>query len=230
MKSTAMTRRDFLVVAGLAGAALLAGCAGSGTTSTSSTASSGTDASSSSTSTSTSASTTVAEPGTNAGKTLVAYFSGSGHTRAVAQEIADHLGADIFEVTPAQPYTTDDLDFNDANSRVSQKHEDESKRNVELAQVTPDGFDGYQTVFVGYPIWWMDAAWPIDNFVSGNDFTGKTIIPFCTSLSSSLGRSGENLATLAGTGNWQEGHRFGESPDASEVDSWVDSLGVGAAS
>ena len=230
MKSTAMTRRDFLVVAGLAGAALLAGCAGSGTTSTSSTASSGTDASSSSTSTSTSASTTVAEPGPNAGKALVAYFSGSGHTRAVAQEIADHLGADIFEVTPAQPYTTDDLDFNDANSRVSQEHEDESKRNVELAQVTPDGFDGYQTVFVGYPIWWMDAAWPIDNFVSGNDFTGKTIIPFCTSLSSSLGRSGENLATLAGTGNWQEGHRFGESPDASEVDSWVDSLGVGAAS
>lgn len=229
MNASSMTRRNFLAVAGFAGAALLAGCAGSGTTSSSSSASNSADTSSSSSST-TIASTTAAEPGANAGKILVAYFSGSGHTRAVAQEIADHLDADVFEVTPAQPYTDDDLNFNDTNSRVSQEHDDESKRNIELAQVTPDGFDSYQTVFVGYPIWWMDAAWPIDNFVSGNDFTGKTVIPFCTSLSSSLGRSGENLATLAGTGSWQEGHRFGENPDASEVDSWVDSLGVSAAS
>lgn len=128
------------------------------------------------------------EPATN-GNVLVAYYSAQGHTEAVAQTIADELGADVFEVTPAEPYTDDDLNWTDDNSRVSQEHEDESLRDVELTQVTPDGWEDYDTVLVGYPIWWGIAAWPIDNFISGNDWDGKTVIPFCTSASSGLGLS-----------------------------------------
>lgn len=125
---------------------------------------------------------------------LVAYYSAQGHTAAVAQTIADELGADLFEVTPTEPYSDDDLDWTDDSSRVTREHEDESLRDVELTQVTPNGWENYDTVLVGYPIWWGIAAWPIDNFISGNDWDGKTVVPFCTSSSSGLGRSGELLA------------------------------------
>lgn len=163
------------------------------------------------------------EPATN-GNVLVAYYSAQGHTEAVAQTIADELGADVFEVTPAEPYTDDDLNWTDDNSRVSQEHEDESLRDVELTQVTPDGWEDYDTVLVGYPIWWGIAAWPIDNFISGNDWDGKTVIPFCTSASSGLGQSGELLAEAAGGGDWQEGQRFPSSPDEQEVRDWAASV------
>lgn len=158
------------------------------------------------------------------GNVLVAYYSAQGHTRAVAEVAADALGADLFEIVPVQPYSDDDLNWNDPDSRVSREHEDESLRTVELTQVTPDGWDGYDTVLVGYPIWWGIAAWPTDGFVSGNDFTGKTVIPFCTSASSSIGRSGENLAELAGTGDWQEGMRFAQSVPEADVEEWAESL------
>ena len=107
------------------------------------------------------------------GSVLVAYYSAQGHTEAVAQAIADELGADLFAVTPAEPYTDADLDWTDDESRVSREHDDESLRNVALSQVTPDGWEGYDTVFVGYPIWWGIAAWPIDNFISGNDWGAR---------------------------------------------------------
>ena len=93
-------------------------------------------------------------------------------------------------------------------------------------QTSPEGFDSYRTVFVGYPIWWDEAVWVVDGFVTGNDFTGKTVIPFCTSGSSPIGTSGQDLAALAGTGEWLEGARFPESAAASEVEAWVDSLGL----
>ncbi|WP_083662071.1 flavodoxin [Thermophilibacter provencensis] len=160
------------------------------------------------------------------GNVLVAYYSAQGHTEAVAQTIADELGADLFEVTPAEPYSDDDLNWTDDNSRVTQEHEDESLRDVELEQVTPDGWEDYDTVLVGYPIWWGIAAWPIDNFISGNDWNGKTVIPFCTSSSSGLGQSGELLAEAAGGGNWQEGQRFSSSADESEIRDWVSGLGL----
>lgn len=160
------------------------------------------------------------------GSVLVAYYSATGNTERVAQVLADHLGADLFAITPAEPYAREDLNYSDDESRVSREYADESLRTVELAQVTPDGFDGYDTVLIGYPIWWGIAAWPTDGFVSGNDFTGKTVIPFCTSASSPLGESGDNLAALAGTGDWQEGERFSGGVSDDDVAAWADTLAL----
>lgn len=157
-------------------------------------------------------------------KILVVYFSATGSTKAVAETIADTAGADLFEITPVDPYTSDDLDWTDDNSRVNVEHNDESKRDVPLTKTTPDNWSDYDTVFVGYPIWWGIAAWPVNNFVKGNDFTGKTVIPFCTSSSSSLGQSGDLLAEMAGTGNWQDGERFSSNTSSSDVESWVNGL------
>lgn len=157
-------------------------------------------------------------------KILVVYYSATGSTKAVAETIANTAGADLFEITPVDPYTSDDLNWTNDNSRVSVEHNDESKRDVELTQVTPDNWDDYDTVFVGYPIWWGIAAWPVNNFVKGNDFSGKTVIPFCTSSSSGLGQSGDLLADMAGTGNWQDGERFSSGASSSKVESWVNGL------
>ena len=162
------------------------------------------------------------------GSVLVVYYSASGHTETVANYIAQATGGDIFEITPAQPYTDDDLNWSDSDSRVTREHEDESLRDVELTTTEVENWDSYDTVFIGYPIWWGIAAWPVDGFVEANDFTGKTVIPFCTSSSSGLGESGELLAELAGTGDWQEGQRFRSSAGQADVDEWVDSLGLSA--
>ena len=97
---------------------------------------------------------------------------------------------------------------------------------MELASTTVDNWDSYDTVFIGYPIWWGIAAWPVDSFVENNDFTGKTVIPFATSASSGLGESGQLLADMAGTGDWQEGMRFGSRPDEADVQEWVNGLGL----
>ena len=152
----------------------------------------------------------------------------SGSVRGVAGYIAQATGGDIFEITPAQPYTDDDLNWSDSDSRVTREHEDESLRDVELTTTEVENWDSYDTVFIGYPIWWGIAAWPVDGFVEANDFTGKTVIPFCTSSSSGLGESGELLAELAGTGDWQEGQRFRSSASQEDVNEWVDSLGLSA--
>ena len=160
---------------------------------------------------------------------LVVYYSASGNTETAANYIAQATGGDIFEITPAEPYTSDDLNWTDENSRVSREHEDESLRDVELTTTEVENWDSYDTVFIGYPIWWGIAAWPVDGFVEANDFIGKTVIPFCTSSSSGLGQSGELLAQLAGTGDWQEGQRFRSSASQEDVNEWVDSLGLSAA-
>lgn len=115
------------------------------------------------------------------GKTLVVYFSATGNTESAANYIAQATGGDLFELEPAEPYTDEDLNYNNDNSRVSREHEDESLRNVELVADTVENWDDYDTVFIGYPIWWGIAAWPVDSFVEANDFTGKTVIPFATS-------------------------------------------------
>ena len=160
------------------------------------------------------------------GKTLVVYYSASGRTRTVAETIAETAGADLFEIVPDEPYTSADLDWTNDDSRVSREHDNESLRAVELVKVTPDNWDSYDTILIGYPIWWGIAAWPVDNFVKGNDFSGKTVIPFCTSSSSGLGQSGTLLEQMAGTGTWQEGQRFSSGASASEVQDWVNSLGL----
>ena len=158
------------------------------------------------------------------GKTLVVYYSATNNTEAVAGYIADATGADLFELVPVEPYTSDDLNWTDRDSRVSREHDDESLRAVELENAVPDNWDEYDTVFIGYPIWWGIAAWPVDGFISANDFTGKTVIPFCTSSSSGLGQSGELLRDAAGTGDWLEGQRFQSRADEDTVKEWVAGL------
>lgn len=160
------------------------------------------------------------------GKTLVVYFSASGNTEAVAGYIAEAANADTFELVPAEPYSDEDLDWTADGSRVNKEHDDESLRDIELVETTVADWDSYDTVFIGYPIWWGIAAWPVNGFTRANDFTGKTVIPFCTSSSSGLGESGELLAEAAGTGNWLEGQRFSSHPSEEDVRSWVDGLAL----
>ena len=157
-------------------------------------------------------------------KVLVVYYSAQGHTDNVAKQIARNLNADIFVIEPKEEYTSQDLNYNDSNSRVSKEHNDESLRNVELKTTTVNNFDSYDTLLIGYPIWWGIAAWPVNTFVKANDFTGKTVIPFCTSASSSLGNSGKNLKELTNTGNWLDGHRFSSSASENEIKEWTDKI------
>ena len=158
------------------------------------------------------------------GKTLVVYFSAQGHTEEVAHKIAENLGGDTFEIVPKEEYTSGDLDWTDNNSRVTKEYEDESLRNTELVSTTVDNWEEYDTVIIGYPIWWGIAAWPVDTFVKANDFNGKTVIPFCTSSSSGLGESGDLLEKEANGGNWLEGQHFRSNPSDSDINNWTDSL------
>ena len=163
---------------------------------------------------------------TGNGKTLVVYYSASGNTKDVAEKIAKITEADLFEIEPVEPYTDDDLDWTDDDSRVSREHDDESLRDVELVSTTVDNWESYDTVYIGYPIWWGIAAWPVDNFVKENDFTGKTVIPFCTAATSGIGDSGNLLEEMTGTGDWKEGERFHGGASESDISSWIDSLGL----
>lgn len=162
---------------------------------------------------------------TSGGKTLVVYFSATGNTKEVAGYIASATGGDLFELVPVKPYSSEDLNWNDENSRVVYEHEHPAERNVALVKTTVDHFDEYDTVFIGYPIWWGIAAWPVDSFVKANDFTGKTVIPFCTSASSGLGESGRLLKEMAGTGTWLDGIRFASGESQTEVINRLASLG-----
>ena len=160
------------------------------------------------------------------GKTLVVYYSASGNTERVAKDIAEAAGADLFEIVPTEVYTSEDLNWTNPDSRVSREHDDESLRDVPLTTTEVPDWDSYDTVFIGYPIWWGIAAWPVDTFVKNNDFTGKTVIPFATSSSSDMGQSGSLLADMAGTGEWQEGQRFSSGVSGDDVQSWVNGLGL----
>ena len=157
---------------------------------------------------------------------LVVYFSATGNTERAANYIAQATGGNLFELTPAAPYTDGDLNWNDENSRVVREYENPEERDVELTAYTPDNWMDYDVVYLGYPIWWGIAAWPVNGFVEANDFTGKTVIPFCTSSSSGLGESGQLLADLAGTGTCLEGQRFRSSVSQEDVTAWVESLGL----
>ena len=160
------------------------------------------------------------------GKTLVVYYSASGNTERVAKDIAEAAGADLFEIVPTEVYTSEDLNWTNSDSRVSREHDDESLREVPLTTTEVPDWDSYDTVFIGYPIWWGIAAWPVDTFVKNNDFTGKTVIPFATSSSSGMGQSGSLLADMAGTGEWQEGQRFSSGVSSDDVQSWVNGRGL----
>ena len=157
-------------------------------------------------------------------KILVVYYSAQNHTKSVAEKIAKNLNADTFEIVPEEVYTNDDLNWTNSNSRVSREHNDESLRDVKLKNTKVDNWEDYDTVLIGYPIWWGIAAWPVDTFVKTNNFDGKKVIPFCTSASSGLGQSGKLLQKEANSGNWQDGHRFSSSPSDSDIQKWTDSI------
>lgn len=208
-----ISRRQFLQAAGASAAALLlASCSGNSASSVSSS--------------SAAASSEAASTVTTTGKTLVVYFSATGTTQGVAQTIADTVGADLFEVVPSGPYTSDDLNWTNNDSRVSREHNDEGLRAVALESTGVDGWDNYDTVFIGYPIWWGIAAWPMSSFVAVNDFTGKTVIPFCTSTFSGIGQSGDLLAELADAGTWLDGQRFSRGSSEADIASWVNGLNL----
>ena len=158
------------------------------------------------------------------GKTLVVYYSATGNTENVAKIIAEKTNGQLFKIEPKDTYSGDDLDWTNENSRVTREYENESERSVELVSTNVDDWNTYETVFIGYPIWWGIAAWPVDNFVKNNDFTGKKVIPFCTSSSSSFGESGELLSKMAGTGDWQEGKRFSSGASSTDIQEWLDEL------
>ena len=222
-----ITRRQFLQVTGASAAALLlASCSGNSASSVSSSSVASSAAGSSETASSVADSSETVTSVSSTGKTLVVYYTNTGNTETAAQLIADTVGADLFEVETAEPYTSEDLNYTDENSRVSREHNDESLRNVELATPAVDGWENYDTVFIGYPIWWGIAAWPMSSFVAANDFTGKTVIPFCTAYSSSIGQSGELLADLAGTGDWLSGRRIETSETESDIAAWIAELGL----
>ncbi len=224
MSSANLSRRHFIKMSGILGAGLatgaaLAGCAGTGASSTSN-VESGEAESSAAGNAELSAAETAGSP-ESGGKILVAYYSAQGHTRRVAEAAAEELGADLLEIAPVEPYTEDDLDWTDEQSRVSREHDDDSLRDTPLASTVPSNWTDYDTVLVGYPIWWAIAAWPINRFASDNDFSGKRVVPFCTSASSELGQSASLLAEAAGTGNWAEGQRFASGASDDEVRMWA---------
>lgn len=157
-------------------------------------------------------------------KILVVYYSAQSHTEAVAKKIANNLDADIFEIVPKDVYTSDDLNWSNDKSRVSREHNDESLRNVELETTKVDNWDNYDTILIGYPIWWGIAAWPVNTFVKANDFTNKTVIPFCTSASSDIGNSGKLLENDAKGGKWLTGQRFSSSPSDNDIKEFTDSI------
>ncbi len=163
----------------------------------------------------------VAESESNNAKTLVVYFSATGTTKGVAEQIASLTSADTYEILAAQPYTTEDLNWNDKNSRTTKEQNDKSVRPEIGSDKVP--LDGYSTVFIGYPIWWGEEPRIMDTFVEGYDFSGKTVIPFCTSGGSGIGSSGSNLETNAGSGKWLEGERLSSSSD---IEGWINGLGL----
>ena len=153
---------------------------------------------------------------------LVVYFSATGNTKAVAEKIAAITDADIYEIRAAVEYTEADLDWNDSDSRTTHEQDDPSVR-PEIGS-DPVTVDGYSTIYIGYPIWWGEEPRIMDTFVESLSFDGIRMIPFCTSSSSGMGRSGKNLAENAGSGDWQDGKRFGAGASEDEIRSWIDSM------
>ena len=157
-------------------------------------------------------------------KILIAYFSATNNTEGIANHLDDILDADLYEIVPEQPYTSDDLNYNDSSSRSSQEMDDPNARPVISGSV--DSMEQYDVIFLGYPIWWGEAPRIINTFLESYDLIGKTIAPFCTSASSPMGSSATKLQELTEDVTWLEGQRFSGGASASDVQSWVDSLNL----
>ena len=217
MKHTIKTMIPFLMIAGL-----LTGCGSQVTTGSKAET---TQATKTEQTPETTDAVTAAPEETVDSNILVVYYSAQEHTKGVAEIVADALGADVFVIEPVNIYTEDDLNWTNEQSRVVTEHNDEN-RHTELVSTTGENWDSYDTVLIGYPLWWREASWVVNDFVMDNDFSGKDVIPFCTSMSDGIGDSGVHLAEMAGTGNWLEGMRFSEDYDTAEVTEWVDSLNL----
>lgn len=168
---------------------------------------------------STEAVTEETQPGSDV---LVVYFSATGTTKGVAEKIASITDGDLYEIKAAQEYTDADLNWSDSDSRSTKEQNDPSAR-PEIGS-EPVSLDGYSTIYIGFPIWWGEEPRIMDTFVESYNFDGITMIPFCTSSSSGIGRSGENLAEHAGSGNWLEGERFGGDVSESLLQMWIEGL------
>ncbi|MEE0706879.1 MAG: flavodoxin [Adlercreutzia sp.] len=155
---------------------------------------------------------------------LVAYYTNTGNTGRVAEVIAQEMQADTFLIECVDPYTSEDVNWRDENSRVSQEMPRRSEVDVELVSVTPPDWDSYKTVFVGCPIWWQSFSWVMNDFVRQNSFQGKTVIPFFTSSSSPLGESDTAMAAEADGGDWLPGMRFSSGASEEEIRQWLESL------
>ena len=206
----------------------LMACGQSSTGSSSATTGNSTTTASSTTtgnSTTTVSSTTTGNNSTTANKTLVVYFSATGNTKNVAQYIAETVNADLVEIVAANPYTSDDINYGDSNSRTTKEQNDKSSRPA--ISNTIANWSEYTTVYIGHPIWWGEEPRIMDTFVESYDFTGKTVIPFCTSASSGVGNSASNLASLAkGSGKWLSGYRFGAEATLADVKTWIAGLSL----
>ena len=156
------------------------------------------------------------------GKVLVAYFSATGTTKGVAEKIAKLTNGDLYEIVPAEAYSDTDLNWNDSNSRSTKEQNDKSVRPG-IASETLD-LSGYTTIYLGFPIWWGEEPRILDTFVESYKFDGMTMIPFCTSSSSGIGRSGPNMEELAKSGTWLEGRRFAGSVSEADLQTWIDGL------
>ena len=155
---------------------------------------------------------------------LVAYFSATGTTEGVAENIASGLDADLYEIVPEEPYTDADLDYHDNNSRSTVEMNDPSSRPAISSSV--ENMEQYSIVFIGYPIWWGEAPRIVSTFMESYDFSGKTIVPFCTSGGSGSGSSASNLEELTSGATWIDGQRLNGSDSQDTVMEWVNSLGL----
>ena len=155
-------------------------------------------------------------------KTLVAVFSATGTTLGVAEKIAAIEGADLYEITAAEPYSSADLNWNNSNSRSTKEQNDKNARPAIGSD--PVNLEGVTKIYLGFPIWWGEEPRIMDTFVESCDFDGITVIPFCTSASSGIGRSGQNLAERAGSGNWLDGKRFSGSVSEADLRAWIEGL------
>ena len=153
---------------------------------------------------------------------LIVYFSATGTTKGIAEKIAGITGADTYEIKAAQEYSDADLNWNDSDSRSTKEQNDSSARPEIGSEAV--SLDGYSTIYIGYPIWWGEEPRIMDTFVESYNFDGITMIPFCTSSSSGIGRSGQNLADNAGSGTWIDGKRFGTGASEDEIRSWIEGL------
>lgn len=233
MRNPALTRRIFVQAAGLAGAALMLGGCSSETAAPATEPTDEAPKAEPTPDAATQLEPQTQEPATaepepeptpesasTGSKTLVAYFSVSGNTAAVAEAVAEKTDADLFAITPVEAYTAADTEYNSDTSRTSVERPERDTIVIELVENAPANWDEYDLVYFGFPIWWGAQAWAVNEFLRNNDFAGKTVVPFCTSGSSPM-VSSASLEAIAGSGTWKEGKRISSASATSEIDALI---------